>query len=37
VGNPAQSGHYLATDADRPIALVEVAAGDVKVVRGFNI
>ena len=37
VGNPAQSGLYLATDAERPIALVEVAAGDVKVVRGFNI
>ena len=36
-GNPAQSGLYLATDAERPIALVEVAAGDVKVVRGFNI
>ena len=36
-GNPAQSGLYLATDAARPIALVEVAAGDVKVVRGFNI
>ena len=36
-GNPAQSGLYLATDASRPIALVEVAAGDVKVVRGFNI
>ncbi len=30
-------GLYLATDAGRPIALVEVAAGDVKVVRGFNI
>jgi tRNA pseudouridine55 synthase len=37
VGNPAPSGLYLATDADRPIALVEIAAGDVKVVRGFNI
>ena len=36
-GNPAQSGLYLATQADRPVALVEVAAGDVKVVRGFNI
>jgi tRNA pseudouridine55 synthase len=36
-GNPAQSGLYLATDADWPVALVEVAAGDVKVVRGFNI
>ena len=37
VGNPASSGLYLAIDAARPIALVEVAAGDVKVVRGFNI
>ena len=37
VGNPALPGLYLATDATRPIALVEVAVGDVKVVRGFNI
>ncbi len=37
VGNPALPGLYLATDAMRPIALVEVAAGDVKVVRGFNL
>ena len=37
VGNPAPPGLYLATDANRPIALVEVAAGDVKVVRGFNV
>ena len=37
VGNPAPSGLHLATDAGRPIALVEVAAGDVKVVRGFNV
>ena len=36
-GNPAAPGLYLATDAHRPVALVEVAAGDVKVVRGFNI
>jgi len=36
-GNPALPGLYLATDANRPVALVEVAAGDVKVVRGFNI
>ncbi|HXG99208.1 MAG TPA: tRNA pseudouridine(55) synthase TruB [Sphingomicrobium sp.] len=36
-GNPAISGLHLATDAGRPIALVEVADGDVKVVRGFNI
>jgi tRNA pseudouridine55 synthase len=37
VGNPALPGLYLATDATRPVALVEVAAGDVKVVRGFNV
>ncbi len=37
VGNPAPSGLHLATDAGWPVALVEVAAGDVKVVRGFNI
>ena len=37
VGNPAYPGLHLATDAGRPIALVEVRAGDVKVVRGFNI
>jgi len=37
VGNPAQPGLFLATEAGRPIALVEVAAGDVTVVRGFNI
>ncbi len=36
-GNPAVSGLHLATDAGRPIALVEVSAGDIKVVRGFNI
>ena len=37
VGNPAPSGLHLATDAGWPVALVEVAAGDVKVVRGFNL
>ena len=36
-GNPAKSGLYLATDATRPVALVEVSAGDVSVVRGFNV
>ncbi len=36
-GNPAMPGLHLATDAGRPIALVEVSAGDVMVVRGFNI
>ena len=49
VGNPAEGpqqsatlmgpkpGLYLATDDLRPVALVEVADGDVIVVRGFNI
>ncbi len=37
VGNPAKPGLYLATDAERPVALVEVSAGDVRVVRGFNL
>ncbi|MBA3512632.1 tRNA pseudouridine(55) synthase TruB [Sphingomonas sp.] len=36
-GNPAKPGLYLATDALRPVALVEVLAGDVRVVRGFNL
>ncbi|MEO7504332.1 MAG: tRNA pseudouridine(55) synthase TruB [Sphingomicrobium sp.] len=36
-GNPATPGLYLATDDNRPVALVEILAGDVKVVRGFNI
>ena len=36
-GNPAQSGLYLATDETRPVALVEISAGDVKVMRGFNL
>ena len=36
-GNPALPGLYLATDDVRPVALVEVSAGDVSVVRGFNI
>jgi tRNA pseudouridine55 synthase len=30
-------GLYLATDDDRPVALVEVSAGDLRVVRGFNL
>ncbi len=37
VGNPAKPGPYLAVDGDRPVALVEVSAGDVRVVRGFNL
>ena len=36
-GTPAKPGLYLATDAERPVALVEVSAGDVRVVRGFNL
>jgi tRNA pseudouridine55 synthase len=36
-GNPATPGLYLAKDEHRPIALVEVSAGDVIVVRGFNL
>ena len=36
-GNPATPGLYLARDEHRPIALVEVSAGDVIVVRGFNV
>jgi tRNA pseudouridine55 synthase len=35
-GTPATPGFYLAVDGDRPVALVEVSAGDVRVVRGFN-
>ena len=37
VGNPAMPGLYLATDDNRPVALVEVLAGDLRVVRGFNL
>jgi tRNA pseudouridine55 synthase len=37
VGNPATPGLYLALDDQRPVALVEVSAGDVRVVRGFNL
>ena len=36
-GLPAKPGLYLATDASRPVALVEAAAGDIRVVRGFNL
>ena len=36
-GIPAKPGFYLAKDGDRPVALVEVSAGDVRVVRGFNL
>jgi tRNA pseudouridine55 synthase len=36
-GIPALPGPYLATEAETPVALVEVSAGDCKVVRGFNL
>jgi len=36
-GFPATPGLYLATDDHRPVALVEVSAGDLRVVRGFNL
>ena len=37
VGTPAKPGTHLAMDGDKPVALVEVSAGDVRVVRGFNL
>ena len=36
-GNPAQPGLHLAMDGETPVALVEVWAGDIRVVRGFNL
>ena len=36
-GTPAKPGPYLAMDGETPVALVEVSAGDVRVVRGFNL
>jgi tRNA pseudouridine55 synthase len=36
-GFPERPGLSLATDDDRPVALVEAAADGLKVVRGFNI
>ncbi len=36
-GLPVTPGPYLATDAGRPVALVEVQDGVCKVARGFNI
>jgi tRNA pseudouridine55 synthase len=36
-GFPAAPGLALATDGDRPVALVEASAGGLRVVRGFNI
>jgi tRNA pseudouridine55 synthase len=37
VGTPAEPGLHLAMDGETPVALVEVSAGDVRVVRGFNL
>ena len=37
VGIPAKPGLALATDEDRPVALVEASADGLKVVRGFNL
>ncbi|MFP5329587.1 MAG: tRNA pseudouridine(55) synthase TruB [Alphaproteobacteria bacterium] len=36
-GFPVKPGLQLATDAGRPVALVEAAADGLKVVRGFNL
>ncbi|MEO5973369.1 MAG: tRNA pseudouridine(55) synthase TruB [Sphingomicrobium sp.] len=36
-GFPALPGLYLATDAGRPVALVEALADGLRVVRGFNL
>ena len=37
VGIPAAPGTHLAMDGETPVALVEVSADDVRVVRGFNL
>ncbi|MEO5611779.1 MAG: tRNA pseudouridine(55) synthase TruB [Sphingomicrobium sp.] len=37
IGFPATPGLQLATDDDRPVALVEAAADGLRVVRGFNL
>jgi tRNA pseudouridine55 synthase len=36
-GPPVRPGLYLATDDDRPVALVELSGDGLKVVRGFNL
>ena len=36
-GFPAMPGLLLATDAGRPVALVEALADGLRVVRGFNL
>jgi len=37
VGIAADDGHYFACTGDLPVALVEVGAQEVRVVRGFNL
>ena len=37
VGTPAEPGLHLAVSGETPVALVEVSAGDIRVVRGFNL
>jgi len=37
IGIAAQPGLHLATDDNLPVALVEVSAGELRVVRGFNL
>ena len=36
-GIPAEPGLHLATEAETPVALVEVSADGCKVIRGFNL
>jgi tRNA pseudouridine55 synthase len=36
-GFPAEPGLLLATDDNRPVALVEASAAGLRVVRGFNL
>ena len=37
VGTPAAPGLHLAVSGETPVALVEVSAGGIRVVRGFNL
>jgi tRNA pseudouridine55 synthase len=37
VGIAAHDGLHLAKDGETPVALVEVIAGNLRVVRGFNL
>ena len=36
-GIPAKPGSYLATEAETPVALVEISVDGCKVIRGFNL